>query len=351
MKTGLRHTLIRAGLELLSVPGVGSLLPLSGRRGLILTLHHVGAPAEDAFAPNAHLTVSPDFLERTIDATRKLGFEPVRLEDLPRRLAENSQQRLVAFTLDDGYRDNARLAAPVFRRAGVPYTIFLTPGFVDRSRSAWWETAEAMLRRTPVLRFDFGRGQEEVPAGTRAEKLAAFARIATFAGCVDEDRAVARIDEAAGRHGVDRADLMDELAMDEGEIRALARDPLVSFGAHTLTHINLRRVDAARLAREIEGSASEVTAITGRRPLSFAYPYGGRAAVGPREIEAAAQAGFRLCVTTEPGLVGHASLSHLSRLPRMSLNGHFQKARYVRSLASGLLPPGGATLPGIASAP
>jgi peptidoglycan/xylan/chitin deacetylase (PgdA/CDA1 family) len=163
--------------------------------------------------------------------------------------------------------------------------------------------------------------------------------------------AVARIDEAACRHGLDRTDLMDELVMDVGEIRSLARDPLVSFGAHTLTHVNLRHVDATRLAREIEGSASEVAAIVGRQAYSFAYPYGGQAAVGPREIEAAARAGFRLAVTTQPGLVGAMNLNRLANLPRMSLNGHFQKARYVRSLASGLLPPGGGNLGRLASAP
>jgi peptidoglycan/xylan/chitin deacetylase (PgdA/CDA1 family) len=351
MTAGLRRALIRAGLELLSLPGAGSVLPLSGRRGLILTLHHVCPPSEHEFAPNAHLAVSPEFLESAIAATRELGLEPVRLEDLPRRLKENGRARLVAFTLDDGYRDNARFAAPVFRRAGVPYTIFLTPGFVARSRSAWWEVAEAVLRRTTVLRFDFGHGEEAVATGTRGEKQRAFARLAAFVGSGDEDRAVARIDAAASRHGVDSVDLMDELTMDEGEIRSLARDPLASFGAHSLTHVNLRRVDAARLAREIDGSASEVTALAGRGSYTFAYPYGGRAAVGTREIEAAMRAGFRLAVTTEPGLVGAASLGGLANLPRMSLNGHFQKARYLRSLASGLVPLRCASLRGSASAP
>ncbi|MFP3434885.1 polysaccharide deacetylase family protein, partial [Paraburkholderia sp. SIMBA_061] len=80
--------------------------------------------------------------------------------------------------------------------------------------------------------------------------------------------------------------------MNASELHDLARDPLVHLGAHTVTHVNLRRVDDDRLAREIADSTASVENYTGYRPRSFAYPYGWKTAVGEREIEVVSKAGF-----------------------------------------------------------
>lgn len=130
--------------------------------------------------------------------------------------------------------------------------------------------------------------------------------------------------------------IVDKLVMDETALRELARDPLCHFGAHTVTHVNLRRVSGERLRREIEESMAAVERYAGRWPRSFAYPYGFRAAVGEREGRAAADAGFSVAVTTQPGVIGSACLERPTLIPRVSLNGYFQRKRYVEALISGL---------------
>src|SRR5690606_23727534 len=125
--------------------------------------------------------------------------------------------------------------------------------------------------------------------------------------------------------------------MDENDLRALSQDPLVHFGAHTLSHCNLRRVDDERLRRELEGSATAVERYVGLRPRSFAYPYGWATATGEREALAAAQEGFDIAVTTQPGMLSRERVQQQPMLmPRVSLNGNFQKRRYVHALISGL---------------
>lgn len=333
----LKYAAIRAGLEAVAFSRAGALFPAAGGRGLVFTLHHVRPDRRSAFAPNAILAVTPQFLAQAVEAALEAGLTPAHLHDLPDLLADPSdKRRFVAFTLDDGYRDNAQFAAPVFRRFGVPYTIFVTSGFVERTRTLWWETAEALVRRASSFEFDFGQGTEAVASETRAQKSAAFARLSAFVAQEDEDMAVARIDEAAARAGADAEALVEELVMDARDLAQLSADPLVYFGAHTVSHVNLRRIDAQRLQAEIEQSAAAIERYAGYRPRSFSYPYGGPAAVSEREIEAAAKAGFPVAVTTQGGMLDASRLKRPTALPRVSLNGAFQKKRYVSALISGL---------------
>lgn len=333
----LKYSLIRTGLDAVSLSGAPSVLPSAAGRGVIFTLHHVRPDGGNAFAPNAVLSVTPEFLEEAIGTARRCDLTPVPLSRLPSLLADPADtRRFVAFTLDDGYRNNAEFAAPVFRRHGVPYTIFVTSGFVERTRTIWWETAEALVRAESELRFDFGNGLETVAAGTQAEKNELFDRLRRFVATQDEDEAVARIDRAAQECGIDPGAIVRDLVMDAAELRTLAADPLAEFGAHTLTHVNLRRVGTSRLEREIAGSAEALERHVGQRPTTFSYPYGWARAVSGREVRATADFGFRAAVTTQPGVLGQDSLDNPTALPRVSLNGYYQKSRYVKALISGI---------------
>jgi len=337
VRHGLRRAAIRVGLEALALSPLGRLWRDAAGRGVIFTLHHVRPAATGLFDANAHLSVTPAFLDDTIHVCKQSGMTPVALEDLPSLLANpNEKRRFVSFTLDDGFRDNADHAAPVFRRHGVPYTIFVTEGFVERSRSLWWETAGALVRDLTSLRIDCAKGGETLDLGTRARKLAGFDRLASIVLSTDEDKGVAALDRIARNHGVDPLALTAELTMNAAQLRQLAADPLIRIGAHTLTHVNLKRVDDMRLVTEICGSAAAVERYVGYRPTAFAYPYGFATAVGPREIRAVADAGFAIGVTTQPGVLRSEDLESPTALHRVSLSGLYQKRRHVKSLLTGI---------------
>lgn len=334
----LKYPLIRAGLEITALPVVRSLFPAARGRGIIWTLHHVRPEASKSYAPNAYLSVTPEFLAEAIEQSLAAGLTPVHLHELPALLADPTEKRnFVAFTLDDGYRNNREFAAPLFRRYGVPYTIFITPGFVERTRSMWWETAEALAASGDSFLFDFGAGEERVRSGSITQKNFAFDRLTQFIRTVREDEAVDRLDAAARAHGVDPLAIVEELTMNREELADYAaEDAFVHFGAHTMTHSNLCRLDDARLSHEVDASIATVEAYAGARPRSFSYPYGWSSAFCPRAEKAVAAAGIPVGVTTRPGVLHASLMARMTSLPRVSLNGYYQKARYVRALISGV---------------
>lgn len=332
----VKRAVITTGLE---ASAVLDSLGLAGRgrgRGAIFTLHHVRQPTKVAFHPNAHLELTAEFLDEALTTLSAAGYEFIHLEDLPMRLASASTRPFACFTLDDGNRNNKTDAAAVFTRHGAPFTIFLTKGFIEVTHTLWWETLEALLNRTPAIDFDFGLGMEPVPAATCEQKFAAFQRITDYVSTADEEHAVEQLNAEARRHGVDPLDITRELTMRADELRALAENPLVSYGAHTLTHRGLARLPDTDSRREIAESTSAVQEVTGKASVGFAYTYGDARSVSPRERQILRELNIPIGVTTRPGVIAQDMLSDLTALPRISLNGLYQKSRYVRALASGI---------------
>jgi peptidoglycan/xylan/chitin deacetylase (PgdA/CDA1 family) len=312
------------------------MMPNARGRGAIFTLHHVRPKEAKPFEPNAHLEVTPDFLDDAISRLKAEGYEFVRLQDVPVRLAAKSPQPFAAFTLDDGYRNNAEHALPVFKRHSVPFTVFVTRGFAERTHSLWWETLAELLGQEHRIVFDFGQGPESVDLTSQAGKFDAFDRFAQYVGSTDETIAVSRIDALARSHGVDPLRITAHLTMTPDELQTLAAHPLASLGAHTLSHRALSRLSEHDARAEMRDSADWVTATIGKRPTTIAFPYGTRQAVSERDYAIARDLNFSVAVTTQPGTLCERSESRLTALSRISLNGYYQQARYVSALASGI---------------
>ena len=127
--------LIGAGFAVIGSTGLHRLVP-GGLRGLgaILMFHHVRPALGDAFQPNGLLEITPEFLHEVLLLLRRLDYDLVSLTEAVRRMrAEEHHRRFAVLTFDDGYRDNALHAAPVLARHQAPYTMFVTPGFADRT--------------------------------------------------------------------------------------------------------------------------------------------------------------------------------------------------------------------------
>ncbi len=329
--------LLKAGLSALHYSGASTLLaPFTKGAGVVFMLHHVRPEAPEPFEPNRILKVTPKFLEEVICEVMAAGFDIVSLDEVARRLKEGAGERPFAcFTFDDGYRDNRDYAYPVFKKLGAPFAIYMPTAFADGRGDLWWLVLEAALRKLPHASLEMNDDICRFELGTPAEKDHAFHIIYWWLRSLEERQARAIVAALADEAGYDPSGLCAELVMSWSELRELARDPLVTIGAHTLNHFALAKLPAQEARAEIEESVQRIEAELGRPCRHFSYPYGDETSAGEREFHMARELGLETAVTTRKGLIQPQHQQAMTALPRVSLNGDFQDLRYVRVMLTG----------------
>jgi peptidoglycan/xylan/chitin deacetylase (PgdA/CDA1 family) len=335
---GLRQTIIRGGLESLYFSGAHiALRQFVAGVGAILTLHHVRPPRPDRFQPNHLLEVTPRFLERVVKSLRRSGLDLVSLDEMHRRMTEGDfSRRFVCLTFDDGYRDTLQWAYPILKAAEVPFAVYVPTSFPDRLGELWWLVLEAVIARNPRIGLAIDGRDRKFDCRSIAEKRALFDEIYWW---LRERPSEAEMREAvrslAAYYHVDAAAFCEEMCMDWPQLAELAADPLVTIGAHTVNHPMLARLPREAARSEIDLSRSVIEAALSVKPQHLSYPFGDRSSTGTREFEIATELGFKTAVTTRPGVLFPEHSRHLMALPRISLNGDFQRVRYVHVLLSG----------------
>lgn len=330
--------IIGTGLDLIRMSGLHRLLrPVFGGLGLIVTLHRVRPPRDEAFQPNAHLEVEPVYLSELVKRLRASAVDLVSLDEVQDRLLCRKQgRRFVAFTFDDGYRDTLEFAYPILRRHGVPFAVFVTAGFADRTADMWWLALEEVVRKVPTLALEIDNRPRMLECPTAEEKDRVFAAVYWWLRDQDEPTLRRVVRDLALRYGVDPTGGVATHCMDWQDIATLARDPLVTIGAHSITHPRLRKLSEREATVEIGRSADIIAAALGARPRHFAYPVGDPTSAGPREFALTRDLGFATAVTMRRGVVFPEHRDHLHALPRVSLSGLYQEPRFFEVLRSGL---------------
>jgi peptidoglycan/xylan/chitin deacetylase (PgdA/CDA1 family) len=334
----LRNNVIRAGLDVLYFSGAHHLLrPIFAGAGTIFMLHHVRPRHDGAFQPNHHLEITPDFLRATLAHVRGRGIDIVSLDEMHRRLREaDFSRRFACFTFDDGYRDNRDFALPVMREFDAPLTVYVTSDFAEGTGRLWWVALERIVAAAEKIEVEIGGATEHLDARDTDAKQAAFHRLHDWLRGLPTEADVSRaVSALCMRHGVDEAAISRELCLSWDELKPFADDPLVTIGAHTITHCNLAKRDEATAVEEMTVSRSWIEAVLQREVVHLAYPYGDRNAAGEREFTLARANGFKTAVTTRPGMIFAENAAHPTALPRVSLNGNYQHQRYLPVLTSG----------------
>ena len=224
----------------------------------------------------------------------------------------------VAITFDDGYVDNASVAAPLLAEAGLPATWFIAVGRLG-GRPFWWDRlAAALLDRTdghPGIDVHVAGEALWLDLGTPAARSASLHFLWSRMLALAPEQLELVADDIAARVGKS-VPAGQDVTMTLEQLKVVAALPGQQIGAHTRSHPRLRDKSEAVQRDEVLGSVDDLSRMLQRPVVDFAYPFGNsRADVGalaPRLVE---EAGCRLACTTDEGPVRRRSDRY--KLPRM----------------------------------
>ncbi|MGB3037598.1 MAG: polysaccharide deacetylase family protein [Methyloceanibacter sp.] len=333
---GMKAAMTKAALTGLYRTGAHRLLaPYTQGAGVIFTLNQVRPQQERSFAPNRGLEIAPEFLEAMLDQVDEAGLDIVSLDEAVRRLREDDARRFVCFTFDQGYRDLAHHAYPLFQRRSLPLTVYVATDYASGWGELWWLALEEVVGKAREIELCRQGGLWRLPNVTAYEKRRSFEQIYEWLRSVDEARQRQVIRALADTHEIDMSADCHALMMGWDDLRALAADPLVTIGAHSKAHYAISKLAPEKAISEMEGSANIIERELGTRPIHFSFPYGDETAARARDFALAKEAGFKTAVTTRRGVLFAAHRRYLTALPRVSLAGDYQSLTYTALYLSG----------------
>lgn len=305
----------------------------------------VSLPFRKFFASALRGTVTIFMLHRIADPSRGVkGHSAERLNQFLKILKANGHQfislsdaiegikgkqqlphKAVVFTLDDGFYDQAEIAAPIFIRHQCPATIFLITGFIDNELWPWDDQIAHILNSTTLQAIALTVNQQTVNlqlksntdreiAINQLHALCKSSAESTILQIVNGLSEITQIDISAPPHGYK--------PMTWSQARELEHSG-ISFAPHSVSHRIIARMSLDHAEAEITTSwqrlESELT-----KPLKvFCYPTGRYAQdFGPREIAMVKMAGFHAAVSADPGyttlVASHSDSDTMYYLPRFS---------------------------------
>ena len=269
---------------------------------------------------------TPEHLRRCLDYLVENNYTFISLEQLVLALKNHQTlpRKAVAFTMDDGYIDQAEIAAPIFLEYNCPLTFFVITGMLDQSIWPWDAQVSWIVETT--------------------EKQSLVTEIAgkplTFKLHDKENRRIARraIQDIIKEKNAELLPQIIEQLVRDAELTLPAHAPSahkpmdwdmarklenqgIRFGPHSVTHHILSRLSKDPLEQEINSSWKTMEKEL-KNPLKlFCYPSGRDIDFGTREIIALENAGFLGAVSTIPRFVeqGQHQNNQLFNLPRLAL--------------------------------
>ena len=294
--------------SLFQATGANWLLRTASRSQLLVLNYH-GVVSEE-FVQNDLMESVASFTHRNAISVQRFReqlqtllrhFTPVAAGDVLDWLSGKGRlpSNPVLVTFDDGFRNNATMAAPELERLGVPAVFHVATGYVGTGRTLWPLELDHMIITWPLETLPLPSGKESIALPTSSvERCEICDKVRKQCKSISNHQRTKYLESlrsVSGPNGDGRdRDLNDFMTWDD--VRSLVRKGF-SIGSHSVEHPILTQLESEELSRELVDSKQTIEREIESECVILAYPNGGPDDFSPSVVQAAEDAGYRLAFT------------------------------------------------------
>jgi len=189
-----------------------------------------------------------------------------------------------ALTFDDGFIDAYRNVFPVLKHFGLTATFFIMGNPTFKEEPRWLDKFYFLIDNSTVNKFDF-QWREFLLKNAKPqsrESLLPLMLLLRASSTKEQNEILAELENTLAVHS-DWSKLNGSLYISKENILEMSRSGM-SFGAHTMTHPDLAKINLEEAREEITTSAKLTKQLIGAEFMPFAYPFGGGATFNKKII-------------------------------------------------------------------
>ena len=198
------------------------------------------------------MEITPEFLEGTIVDYQRRGFHFVPIDeivsDIVRRPWDLRWRKRVNVSFDDGFKDVYEQAFPIFRKYGIPFTIYLVGNFPEGESDLWWIQMEQWANNDVDT---FEKLMKEVYLSDRNMRDVMHEKTETSPDL----------------------NLCRDLSLSWEQLREMINSGLCTIGCHSMTHPGLTRIAGEEVYRELAESKRLIEEKLSVMVRHFSYPH------------------------------------------------------------------------------
>lgn len=240
------------------------------KKRFVLCYHRV----ENLYDDFNMISVSKDNFKAHIDYLKK-NFDIVPFENIVDTSKDNHS---VAITFDDGYYDLFTNVLPILEIFKIPATMFISTGNIDTLNENWTDN---ILRSIylPCIQHDFFEVNDSYVSGkwrtqTMDDRVKLYSIIRTLFQHANTEEKKKLEKCLLNWSGHTIKGRKDRRMLSVSELQELAKNPLITIGAHTVTHCSLKWQSRQEQINEIRESKKFIETVIKKEVSNFAYPFG-----------------------------------------------------------------------------
>lgn len=258
---------------------------------IVLNYHRVGDSEGSLFDHDLWSASAEDFEQQV--RFLSLNFDLVRIRDLD-NLWNQQHGRYVLITFDDGYLDNYEWAFPILKSYNSSATFFLTTGFLDEKKMAWWDEISWMVRSATATSLPENAWTTTSLSLKPADHDQSIKTLLKVFKKLPGEKTDTYLNFLAEKTGSGRCpqEIADQVWMTWDMVREMHKAGM-DFGGHTVNHPILANHPEAIQKFEIEHCKQRIESEIGHKISAFSYPVGGKDCFDQRTRDCLSEADYR----------------------------------------------------------